>query len=380
MNPRIHVAARAALVVSCALVAACSHTEAAPEQKPVPVHVRKVEPTSDSTLARFSGTLEPAASVKMAFRVNGYVESLGEVRDANGKTRSIDEGDFVKKGTMLARIRSADYSQKVATARATVEQARSDQKLATAELARAQKLFESKAISKAELDSVVAKAEWSKANLDGALARQGEAGVALDDTVLRAPMDGVILSREVEVGTLVSPGQPMLTVADVRTVRATFGVPQALVEKLQVGAPLQVFLGSEGEAPGRAEDAKVTRVAPAADSKGRVFSVEAALPNAAGALRPGSVVSVHIPDATLSAASVAVPLSAVVRSPSDARGFSVYVLEGDDARAKARAQTVKLGEVFGNSVTVEGGLRLGQRVVTVGSTLLKDGVDAVVIP
>ena len=382
MHP-IHVAARAALVVSCGFAVACArssdHGEAS-SRKPVPVKVRTVEPSSDATLARFSGTLEPAVSVKMAFRVNGYVEAIGEVKDANGKVRFADKGDFVKKGTMLARVRAADYSQKVATARATVEQARSDQKLASAELSRAQRLFDSKAISKAEFDGMVAKAEWSSANLKGALAREGEASVALEDTVLRAPMDGVILSRDVEIGSLVAPGQLAVTVADTRTVRAAFGVPQALVEKLQVGSRVQVFLGVEGDSAAQALDAKVSRIAPAADSRGRVFSVEAELPNPAGVLRPGSVVSVHVLDATLSEASVAVPLSAVVRTPGDARGFSVFVLEGDGARAKASLRTIKLGDVLGNSVTVSDGLRLGQRVVTVGAALLRDGSEAVVIP
>lgn len=70
----------------------------------------------------------------------------------------------------------------------------------------------------------------------------------------------------------------------------------------------------------------------------------------------------------------------MVRSPHDARGFSVFVLDGDEGRAKAHVQAVKLGDVFGNAVTVNDGLRLGQRVVTVGGALPRDGSDTVVIP
>lgn len=375
-----------------------SHHQAAPEKKPIPVKVRTVEKSPGATLARYSGSLEPAARVDMAFRVGGYVEMVGETSDEGGKQRRLlDKGDFVKKGTVLARIRSSDYAQKVATTRAQIGEAKSEAKLAEAELERSKKLFESKAITKAELDAKIARAESSKANVEGALARSGEAGVALEDTVLRAPMDGVILSRNIEIGTLVSPGQQAISVADMRTVKAVFGVPQALVEKLHVGSPLQVYIGMEGEASsegagpnGAAKsekmvDASVTRIAPSADSKGRVFAVEAALPNDAGTLRAGSVVSVHVPGSTLTTASIAVPLSAIVRSASPQGGssehrFSVFVLDGDGERAPARLRDVHLGEVLGNSVTVTDGLVAGQRVVTVGGTLLRDGNEAVVIP
>ena len=381
MNSRIPIAASAAALSLSVLLSGCSHAHATPEKQPIPVKVRAVEKPPGGALARYSGSLEPAVRVDMAFRVGGYVEALGETT-ADGKRRPIDKGDFVKKGTVLARVRASDYAQKLATAQAQISEARSESKLADAELDRARRLFESKATTKAELDSMIARSESAKANVDAALARSGEAGVALDDTVLRAPMDGVILTRQVEVGTLVSPGQPAITVADTRTVKAMFGVPQALVEKLQVGSPLQVFVGADGESKTARKplDARVTRIAPSADSNGRVFAVEAALANEAGTLRPGSVVSIHVPDATLSGASIAVPLSAVVRSAGNPRGFSVFVLDGEGERAPARIRDVHLGEVLGNSVTVTEGLALGQRVVTVGSTLLRDGSDAVVIP
>jgi RND family efflux transporter MFP subunit len=381
---RIHVAVAIAALFSISLssIACSTHQESSPSKSPIPVKVKPVSATGDVALARYSGSLEPAARVDMAFRVGGYVEMLGQVPGEAGKLRAFEEGDFVKQGTVLARIRSADYAQKVATARAGVGQARSEATLADTELDRARKLFDANAISKAELDAKVARAEYARANLAAASARAGEAGVALEDTVLKAPMDGVILSRDLEVGTLVSPGRTVLTVADISTVKAQFAVPQALVEKLSLGSPLTVHVGAERESKASQAmvEARVTRIAPAADSKGRVFSVEAELPNATGTLRPGSVISVRVPEATLASAALSVPLSAVVRSPKDPRGFSVFVIDGEGQRGKARLQQVSLGEVLGNAVTVQSGLTVGQRVVTVGATLIHDGSDAVVIP
>jgi RND family efflux transporter MFP subunit len=383
MTPHIHIAvASTALFAACLNIGCSSHEPPPPRKNPTPVKVRAVGAATDVSLSRYSGSLEPAVRVDLAFRVNGYVEMLGQVPGPDGKPRSLEVGDFVKQGTVLARIRSADYAQKVASARATIAEAKSDARLAEAELTRAQKLFESKAISKADLDAKVAKAEYSRANVDAASARAGEAGVALDDTVLKAPLDGVILTRDLEVGSLISPGKAVLTVADILRVKALFSVPQALVEKLSIGSPLTVNVGAEGDSrsPQKVVDAKVTRIAPAADSRGRVFAIEAELPNQNGALRPGSVISVRVPEATLSTATLSVPLSAVVRSPGDPRGFAVFTVDGEGTRGKAHSQRVELGEVLGNSVTVSAGLRPGQRVVTVGSTLIQDGSEAVVIP
>lgn len=378
----IHIAVAATALFAGIINVGCASHEQAPAQKnPIPVKVRAVSSAADVALARYSGSLEPAVRVDMAFRVNGYVEMLGQVPGEGGKQRSLEVGDFVKQGTVLARIRSSDYSQKVATARAGIAEARSESKLADAELSRAQKLFETKAITKAELDAKLAKAEYSRANVDAASARAGEAGVALEDTVLKAPMDGVILSRDLEIGSLISPGKTVISVADVRTVKALFAVPESLVEKLSVGSPLTVHIGGEGDSRSqKVVDAKVTRIAPAADARGRVFAIEAELPNPNGTLRPGSVISVHVPETTLTNTSLSVPLSAVVRAPKDPRGFAVFVVDGQATRTKARSQTVQLGEVLGNSVTVVAGLQVGQRVVTVGSTLIQDGSDTVVIP
>jgi RND family efflux transporter MFP subunit len=361
------------------LLPACSHTEKAIVERPIPVKVQSVEKAAGSAPTRYSGSLEPAARVDLAFRVGGYVDKVGEIATPSGKSL-LDKGDFVKKGTVVARVRLSDYAQRMALASANLDEARAQARLADEELERARRLFAADAVPKAELDAKVARAASAKAAVDAGIARSGEAGISLADTVLRAPMDGVVLSRGMEVGTLVASGQPVLALADTRNVNAVFGAPQSLVEALTLGSQIQVFVGAESEAkaPEKLLDARVTRIAPAADSSGRVFAVEASLPNPDGSLRPGTVVSVRVPSLDEPNALV-VPLGAVVRSPRDERGFAVFVLDGQGDRAKARLTDVRLGNVVGNNVTVQSGLALDQRVVMVGATLLHDGNQAFVI-
>jgi len=362
------------------LLASCGSGSAEGGKRPVPVKVRGVDKNVAGADTRYSGTLEPASRVDMSFRVSGYVETLGESQTSDGKKRQLEKGDWVKKGAVLARVRSSDYSQRLAGGRAAVTEARAAATLAQQNFERAKNLYEAKAISESEFDAQKAQYDTARANVDSALAQANQAGIALADTVLSAPMDGVILARHVEVGTLVSPGAPGFTIADTRTVKAVFGAPQALVERLHPGSPLHVYVGAEGDVKGSAKiAATVTRIAPAAESSGRVFSVEASLPNEDGGLRVGSVISVRVPEAALTAETLVVPIAAVVRSPKNPHGFAVFVLEGNGDRAPARLHEVRLGEVIGNGVIVMEGIAAGQRVVTRGATLLHDGDEAVVI-
>ena len=90
---------------------------------PIPVLVRPVQDPSDVRGARYSGTIEPATRVEVAFKVGGYVRELLQVKGQDGKLRKVQEGDFVPAGTALAVVRENDYQEKVAGANARVAQA-----------------------------------------------------------------------------------------------------------------------------------------------------------------------------------------------------------------------------------------------------------------
>jgi multidrug efflux system membrane fusion protein len=361
------------------LATACTTKNAETEKAPKAVRVVALEGSDGALESRYSGTLEAATKVDAAFRIGGYVESLAQVGEGKSK-RTLDVGDFVKKGTVLGKIRSADYAQKVASAKARTAEARASAKLAEQDLGRAKRLYDTSVITKAELEAKTAQLEAADAAVTGAVAQVSEASLALGDTVLTAPMDGVVLARRVEEGSLVNPGTVAFVIADVRNVKAVFGAPQALVQRLAVGDRVTVTSGSGGESTGPAFNVPVTRIAPAADANGRLFTVESLIPNADGGLRPGSVVTIRVPAAARAPGALVVPLGAVIRSPRDPRGFSVFIIEGDAPSGPARLRDVELGEVVGNGVAVTNGLALGERVVTTGASLLSDGSEAVVIP
>ncbi len=342
---------------------------------PIPVRVKVVDKSTDAPSTRYSGVIAPATQVDLAFRVGGYVQTLLQVKDG-AITRPVQEGDVVKKGAVLATLRQADYLQRSAAANAAVAEAVAAEKQAQIEFDRTKTLFEKDAVSRAELDTATVRLETSRARNAAARAQSGESSLAVADTRLVSPIDGVVLERAVEVGTLAAPGTLAVVVADTTTVKVVFGAPDMLAEKLTMGSKLKVAVETK---PGELE-ATVTRISPSADPKARVFNVEARLDNADGGLKTGMIASLEVPTSALTEGAVLLPLTAVVRSPKDPRGFAAFVLDGPGERATARLREVKLGDVLGNEVLAIHGLAVGDRVVSQGATIVTDGAAVRVVP
>lgn len=341
----------------------------------VAVRVRPVEARAGAAATRYSGAVQPLRQVDLAFKVSGYVDVVAEVKDGKGK-RAIQEGDTIKKGTVLAQVRSDDYRQRAASASASVAEAEAAAKQAELDAERAESLFAEKVIPKTQRDAAAIKLEAAKARVASAKAQSGAADLTVGDTALVAPMDGVCLRKSVEVGALVAGGSVGFVIADVSSVKVMFGVPDTVVEKLSEGSPVIVTFEAK---PGTYE-ATVSRVSPSADPKSRVFDVEVKLPNEKGGLKPGMIASLEVPEAALKSESIMLPLTSVVRSKSDPRGFAVYVLSGDAGKETVAARDVELGDVIGNLVVVRKGLDVGQKVVSQGASLLADGDVVRIIP
>jgi RND family efflux transporter MFP subunit len=324
--------------------AGCSREKPA-DEAPIPVQVESVRTEVKSRDARYSGSVEPKRRVELAFRVGGYVRTLAEVTDANGR-RSLQEGDRVTKGTVLATLREADYQAQLGVAVAALGEANASVRQAGLDADRSAKLLASRSIAKAEADNMETRREAAIARAKGAEARVREARLALADSTLVAPIDGVILKRSVEVGTLVMPGSPAFVIADTSDLKVVFAAPEAMVGRLSTGGSVSVELA----ALDTTLEAKITRIAPSADRASRTFEVEATLDNSHERLKTGMVASLSL-DGGSSTALLALPLTAIVRSPSDRRGFAVFVADGED-RAVARIRDVVLGDIVGNAVQV----------------------------
>ena len=132
--------------------------------------------------------------------------------------------------------------------------------------------------------------------------------------------------------------------------------------------------------PGIEFEGEITSVFPAADPKSRVFNVEVTIPNPKGLLRPGMIVSLRVGRSEPAQAQPVMPLNAIVKSTTDQNGYAVCLLVEQSGRQIARVRDVKLGETYGNTIAVTEGVKQGDRVITTGVTLVRDGDPVKVIP
>ena len=361
-------------VVGAALVGCVKATSEQPTL--VPVRVTEVQTIDTGTANIYSANIEPYQQVDLSFKSNGYLASILQVRDAGGHMRNVDQGDYVTKGAVLATVQQDDYQQKLEQAKAQLARAQAENERAKLSFGRISALYAVGAATKPDYDDTNAQVQATQASVDNGKASVAEAEIALGYCELRAPFDAWVLKRNVDVGTLVGPATNGFTLADTRSVKAVFGVPDTAVGGIKPGSPESVTT----EAMPGAFSGHVTSISAAADPKSRVYSVEVRIDNPGNRLKSGMIASISIGGGRKIQRVNAVPLTAVVRSPDNPNGFAVFVAEGTGDTVRVHTQDVKLGDTYGNLIAVLEGVNLKDRVVTSGTNMIKNGDEVRVIP
>jgi RND family efflux transporter MFP subunit len=376
MNP---ASAKVSIVMlAAALMAgltACKQQNAA-ETLPLPVHTALVQPVAMGNGAKYSASIVPYAQVTLAFQSSGYVDSIRQVKSPSGGMRNIDQGDWVKKGTVLAVVRQQDYLDRVQQAKSQLARAQADNDKAKLSFDRVSALYASKSATKPDYDSATAQLASTTASVSGAQAQLSEASVALAYCSLRAPFNGWIVSRNVDLGTLVGPATNGFTLADTQSVKAVFGVPDISMNRVRLGQHLSIVT----DALPQPFAGRVSAISPAADPKSRVFSVEVTIPNPHDRLKSGMIASLALEGSQLPQSVLAIPLSAVIRNPGVANGFAVMIAEGGGDTETARLRPIELGDIYGNMIAAKSGLNSGESVITTGAAIVKNGDKVRIIP
>lgn len=392
-----------ALLLLLATNAACNKATA--YEKPLtPVRVtgaQNIQPGgAEGAGTRYSATIRPATQLDLAFKTGGYLREVLQVRGADGRPRSVQESDWVAKGTVLARLREDDFSHKLkaaesqvaeatatlGTAQAQLSEAETAFKQAQRDLERAAALLEANSLTRPEYDAAKTRHETTQAKVEAARAQTqvvnarinsaktvvAEAQLAKNDAVMRAPFDCFVLKRNAEAGALVAPGAPLFAITESASVKAVFGVPDVTVAKLKQGTALTLTTEA---LPGLEFRGWITRIAASADARTRVFEVELTIPRPPSQLRAGMIASLVVPgtQAETRPAVTVVPLNAIVSDPNKPGSYTVVVVKQEQGKAIAHRRVVKLGEAYGNLVAVTEGIQAAEQVVIVGAALVKEG-------
>ena len=275
MNPRTLIAAFSLLVAT-----ACGPSE--PKPAASQYEVAKVERRSLALTVEAAGVIEPVRAVEIKSKASGEILELGA-----------DTGGTVKRGALLVRIDPRTPRNRLDQAVAQWNAAKAKLVNARSQLERGQKLLTNTWINQADYDKLVLDAATAESEVVAAKVAVENARIALDDTEVRAPSDGTILSKRVERGQVISSptmdvggGTLLMTMADLGSVRARARVDETDIGKLMPGMDARISVASF---PGRRFGGAIEKIEPQAvvEQNVTLFPVLISLPNEEGLLRPG---------------------------------------------------------------------------------------------
>jgi RND family efflux transporter MFP subunit len=347
----------AALLVTLLTLGACSKVPPAPE----PVRAVKtmiVQPTTSAGAYEYSGEIRARVESRLGFRVGGKMTE-----------RSANLGDAVRAGQVLARLDPRDLRLGQDVAVAAVASAEVSLRQSDSDFKRYRDLRDQGFISNAELERRETTLKVAQAQLQQARAQSGVQGNQAAYAALVADADGVVTGVEVDPGTVVAAGTPVLRLAHDGPRDVVFSVPEDKVDMIQALAARKGSVRVRFWGTGTPQiEARVREVAAAADPTTRTFLVKADLGEAApAALRLGQTANVAI-DGPRLAGVARVPLSAL---KEDHGKSTVWMV--DAASMTTVARPVLVGGAKGNEAIVVAGLAAGDRIVTAGVHMLSPG-------
>lgn len=318
--------------------------------------VRVVRQDLEHRLA-VTGSLLPGAEATVSTEVSGRITE-----------RRFDVQQRVRKGDELAYLDNTEYRAQLAQARASLAQARLNAERAEQDLSRDTELLAAGSISQRAFDISktardAARAQWEAAEAVVTLSEK-----RFQDAVVRAPISGVVTARMIDVGDYVKAADPVATIMQVHPLKIEMAVPERFAAVIAPGQPLAVQVEAF---PDRTFEGKVTRINPATDPATRTFSVEGAVPNPDGRLKPGFFAKATIVTRVTEQALV-IPAEAVVTVDEKP---SVFVVRND----VAVLTPVELGEQRNRTVRVLSGVHENDWILVSGHTTLTDGARVDVV-
>ena len=305
---------------------------------PTPVEVANVKAQNMADKFEAVGTIEAIEGVTIVSEIDASVTSL-----------PFDEGSFINKGDLIAKLDDSQLSAEVSRTEALYIQGKASYK-------RVKSIVDQNAGAPQDLDDALANLKVAEANYELAKAR-------LNKTRIVAPFDGIIGTRKVSVGAFLRTGQEITELANLNEIRVSFSAPERFLAQLKRNAAVTV---SSGVFPGYEVNGKIMAIEPILDAETRNVNVVARVKNPGQKFRPGMSANIS---AVLSERpnALTIPNEAVFANGSQS---FVFVVKKDSSVA---ATPVTLGLQTAKIVEVVNGLKDGMQVVTAGHQKLFDG-------
>jgi len=319
--------------------------------------------TGDHALV-FPATAKSPQEVRLSFRVGGPLIGL-----------NAENGQKVVKGQGIARIDPRDFKTAIKTLEAKLAASKAHLKEAALQHNRYANLFKKNATAKVKYDNARASFQMAEAQVKADIEILSHAKNELIDTRLTAPFTGYVNAKCAENHEIVKPGQPIISLVDLKTIEAVLGLPEYLVGRLSDFESYQVTFEA---VPGSAFTATLKEVGKTPDPTSRAYPLTVIMEPAANTLiRPGMAAQVRINVSdNAGRGRFAVPVQALFNSERDKSSVWIF----DAQTQTVHPQEVRVEKLNRQGVEISGGLTPGQWIVTAGVHHLQPGQKVRLLP
>ena len=326
--------------------------------EPVNVSTATVKQEEIPAQVAFTGTVGSDHRVTLSTKMMGHVTAV-----------PFDIGARVHKNDVVVRIQSANLraqKQQIDANRMEAEAALQNMKI---NYDRIKALYDENSATKKELDDITMQYKMAQARIDAIDSKGKELDDMFKYAVLRAPMEGFVVQKNVEPGDMAAPGQPLVVIEDANDLQVTATVPQEQIGEFTVGDSVNIRIDAIG---GRLLSGRILHINKAGDAMSGQFRIKIGFvgnPRAWSAVRSGMFA--HVLWQAGTEQLLTIPKTALVD-----RGQLTGVYVVDDNR-QAVLRWVRTGKTYGNRVEILAGLNPGDRLVTHYTGRLLDGQEVV---
>jgi membrane fusion protein (multidrug efflux system) len=357
------------ILLTVLFFSSCKHEKAGvpAAEMPKEYSVTTINPVTVTIHQDFPATIEGQQVIEIRPMISGYLQDI-----------FVNEGDHVKKGQLLFKIRNPMYEQQVITSRASISRAEADVNTADMEIEKIRPLVDRQIVSDYRLKSAELNLESRKAALEQAKAELANAVANLAYTSIRSNVNGIIGTFPYKQGALVSSNsqQALTTLSNIDTVYAYFswnekqlldflsGSPgESLDEKIKNIPQATLILANSTEYP---DKGRITMASGMISTETGSATFKAIFPNKEGLIRSGSSATIRIPEEKQSV--LVIPQSATYELQNKYFAYKV-----DSANRVTAVTFDPIPSDDGQSFLVKKGLNPGDRIVTEGINSLKNG-------
>jgi RND family efflux transporter MFP subunit len=333
------------------------------------VTITQIYPSQTFTVLNASGYVVPQRKSALASKVTGRLIWLG-----------VEEGSKVEKDEVVARLESQDAAAAQEQAAANLEQAQAELRDATLSYTRYKELLAKGVIARATYDTALARYEKAKASVQAAEAALTGARVSLEYTLIRAPFAGVVLTKNADIGDIVTPigaaanaKSAVVTIADMDSLQVEVDVSESNIRQIHIGQPCEIQLDALPEQRFRG---MIHMIVPTADRSKATILVKVRFLDKDGRI---------LPEMSARVAFLSRPATEDEQRPRTAISKSSLVDRKDKesvflVQGKKVVETpVRLGAEMGDMVEVLDGVKAGDKVVLNPPAQLKDGSKITIV-